>query len=186
MFSYDLRKLPSGKSLLVFLMVLASGISPFFYIFRFYREFFERVELLKLLLICVAIGGPVYLVNLVAVVIMSTESDELSGPSDDEYLDKNAKTEEERKALRKKMIKEDFRELMGISAVITCIVFYCAIVISYIFKVSSSKTGFIIFITAEAIFIIITVFLLLDAKRVNKRRRLVQVNTSQVNTSGNV
>lgn len=63
MFSFDLNKLPLGKGVSYFLISFFSILGPFWYIFQYHRDLFDKFDIFKLLLLSACIGFPLVLLN---------------------------------------------------------------------------------------------------------------------------
>jgi hypothetical protein len=73
-FEYDLKNFSIDRGFFVFLILFGAICPPFWFIFQFNYPLFKETDLLKFLLICLSIGGPLQIIHWVFVVMATNGS----------------------------------------------------------------------------------------------------------------
>jgi hypothetical protein len=76
MVSYDLTKLTFGRGIQIVFIFFGAVIAPLWFIFQFYPVLFASTDLIKLLLVCSAIGIPLCILNGLGYMVKMLSSNE--------------------------------------------------------------------------------------------------------------
>jgi hypothetical protein len=73
MFTVDINKVPYSKSFSIVISILSAILGPLYFLYTFYNPLFLKLDILRLLLLCLAIGFPVIMVNSLLWAMISKE-----------------------------------------------------------------------------------------------------------------